>query len=243
MPAICRRHNRSRISPWPCARSASRSTAGRCSEISFARVLGQLFGVAETFDMEVQPQLLLLQKNMLIAEGVSRRLNPRLNIWTLAQPLIEQWMRENRGPEARVDAGGGRGPVHACRRLPAVMRNIDRLVQSPGRRRPEARSRSLAGHQPPGQQLVALDHHRGAGRRPAVQRQRAEHLRPAGRAARHPARAQPSGAVGHSFLRHDRAKTRSSKFHCAARSITWITGSCPVMTEEMGHLAAGVIPH
>ena len=52
--------------------------------------------------MEAQPQLLLLQKNMLMAEGVSRALNPTLNIWTLAQPLIEQWMRENRGPEARL---------------------------------------------------------------------------------------------------------------------------------------------
>ena len=53
----------------------------------------------------MQPQLLLLQKNMLIAEGVSRQLNPRLNIWTLAQPLIEEWMVENRGPPgARAQA-------------------------------------------------------------------------------------------------------------------------------------------
>ncbi|MBX6323929.1 MAG: 2-polyprenylphenol 6-hydroxylase, partial [Rhodospirillaceae bacterium] len=72
------------------------------AEISFARVLGQLFSIAETFDMEVQPQLLLLQKNMLMAEGVSRHLNPGLNIWALSQPLVEDWMRENRGPEARL---------------------------------------------------------------------------------------------------------------------------------------------
>jgi ubiquinone biosynthesis protein len=96
-------------------------------EISFARVLGQLFGVAESFEMEVQPELLLLQKNMLIAEGVSRRLNPRLNIWTLAQPLIEQWMRDNRGPEARV-MQATEETLHIFRRLPAVMRNLDRLV-------------------------------------------------------------------------------------------------------------------
>lgn len=96
-------------------------------EISFARVLGQLFGVAESFEMEVQPELLLLQKNMLIAEGVSRSLNPRLNIWTLAQPLIEQWMRDNRGPEARV-VQATEETLHIVRRLPAVMRNLDRLV-------------------------------------------------------------------------------------------------------------------
>jgi ubiquinone biosynthesis protein len=52
--------------------------------------------------MEAQPQLLLLQKNMLMAEGISRQLNPSLNIWTLAQPLVEAWMRDNRGPEARI---------------------------------------------------------------------------------------------------------------------------------------------
>lgn len=96
-------------------------------EISFARVLGQLFGISETFQMEVQPQLLLLQKNMLIAEGVSRQLNPRLNIWTLAQPLIEEWMVENRGPQARATQALGE-LVHIAERLPAVMRNLDRLV-------------------------------------------------------------------------------------------------------------------
>jgi ubiquinone biosynthesis protein len=96
-------------------------------EISFARVLGQLFGVAESFQMEVQPELLLLQKNMLMAEGVSRRLNPTLNIWTLAQPLIEQWMRDNRGPEARV-VQAAEEVVHILGRLPVVMRNLDHLV-------------------------------------------------------------------------------------------------------------------
>jgi ubiquinone biosynthesis protein len=77
--------------------------------------------------MEVQPELLLLQKNMLMAEGVSRRLDPRLNIWTLAQPLIEQWMRDNRGPEARVTQVAEEA-LFIVRRLPAVMRNMDRLL-------------------------------------------------------------------------------------------------------------------
>ena len=93
---------RSRSSPRPCARSASRSSGGPCNEISFARLLAQLLQLTEAFDMPVQPQLLLLQKNMLMAEGVSRSLEPSLNIWVLAQPLIEAWMREHRGPEARL---------------------------------------------------------------------------------------------------------------------------------------------
>jgi ubiquinone biosynthesis protein len=71
-------------------------------EISFARLLAQLFEVTEQFEMETQPQLLLLQKTMVQIEGVGRRLDPEVNIWGLARPLIEAWMRENRGPEARL---------------------------------------------------------------------------------------------------------------------------------------------
>ncbi len=96
-------------------------------EISFARVLGQVFGVTESFEMEVQPELLLLQKNMLMAEGISRQLNSTLNIWTLARPLIEQWMRDNRGPEARL-AQAMEEALHVAARFPSVMRNLDRVV-------------------------------------------------------------------------------------------------------------------
>lgn len=70
--------------------------------ISFARLLGQLLNLTESFEMPVQPQLVLLQKNMLMAEGVSRRLDPNLNIWLLAEPLIAEWVRRNRGPQARA---------------------------------------------------------------------------------------------------------------------------------------------
>src|SRR6185312_4674074 len=69
-------------------------------EISVARLLAQLFEITERFEMETQPQLLLLQKTMVVIEGVGRRLDPTINIWVLARPLIEGWMRDNRGPEA-----------------------------------------------------------------------------------------------------------------------------------------------
>jgi ubiquinone biosynthesis protein len=102
-------------------RSIGEPIFGRAlSEISFARLLGQLFALGETFEMEVQPQLLLLQKNMLMAEGVSRALNPDLNIWTLAQPLIEEWMRENRGPEARM-RDTVEDAVYVLQRLPKLV--------------------------------------------------------------------------------------------------------------------------
>ncbi len=98
------------------------------NEISFARLLGQLFQLSETFSLEVQPELLLLQKNMVMAEGVSRRLMPELNIWTLARPMIEEWMVENRGPEARLRETA-RDVSHIVERLPSVMRNIDRAAE------------------------------------------------------------------------------------------------------------------
>ncbi len=95
--------------------------------ISFARLLAQLLQLTESFNMPVQPQLLLLQKNMLMAEGISRRLDPELNIWTLAQPLIADWMRQNRGPQARVREGA-RDLAGSLERLPALIGNIEKTA-------------------------------------------------------------------------------------------------------------------
>jgi ubiquinone biosynthesis protein len=96
-------------------------------EISFARLLARLLQLSESFHMPVQPQLLLLQKNMMMAEGVSRRLLPGLNIWTLAAPLIGDWVRENRGVEARVrDAADQLAEVLG--ELPAMMRDLRRAA-------------------------------------------------------------------------------------------------------------------
>jgi ubiquinone biosynthesis protein len=94
-------------------------------QISFARLLAQLLQLTESFDMPVQPQLLLLQKNMLMAEGISRRLVPGLNIWVLAEPLIAEWVRENRGPEARLkDAAQDLG--ESLQRLPRILSEVER---------------------------------------------------------------------------------------------------------------------
>ena len=98
--------------------------------------------------MQVQPQLLLLQKNMLMAEGVSRQLNPALNIWTLAQPLIELWMRDNRGPEARLREAFGE-LARAIERLPGFMADLEKaaaaLARDGVRLHPETLRRSEHG--------------------------------------------------------------------------------------------------
>lgn len=96
-------------------------------EISLARLLAQLFQVTEQFHMETQPQLLLLQKTMMVVEGIGRTLNPTANIWELARPLIEDWMRETLGPEARLRDMGAR-LAGAAEALPRLVANLDKAA-------------------------------------------------------------------------------------------------------------------
>ena len=73
-------------------------------EISIAELLGCMFAVTERFQMETQPQLLLLQKTMLTIEGIARELAPEANIWMLARPLISEWIARHLGPRGRAEA-------------------------------------------------------------------------------------------------------------------------------------------
>lgn len=102
-------------------------------EISIARLLAHLLRVTEQFKMAVQPQLLLLQKTMLMAEGMGTRLNPKVNIWELAQPLIEEWMQSHFGPRATVARALG-DLAEGLRRLPRVLDNLERVVEQERRR-------------------------------------------------------------------------------------------------------------
>lgn len=72
------------------------------SEISFGHFLLKLFQTARRFDMEVQPQLVLLQKTLLNVEGLGRQLYPELNLWTTAKPFLERWVAQQVGPRAFV---------------------------------------------------------------------------------------------------------------------------------------------
>ncbi len=91
------------------------------NQISLGRLLAQLFRTTETFRMETQPQLLMLQKTMLVAEGMGRQLDPSVNMWELAQPLIEDWMVENRGPAARL--------VHLVQQTAAILERLPILLE------------------------------------------------------------------------------------------------------------------
>ena len=77
-------------------------------EISMADLLGQLFAYTEVFDMAARPELILLQKSMVIVEGVARSLDPQLNLWTAAEPIAREWIDQNYGLPGRLrDAGEG----------------------------------------------------------------------------------------------------------------------------------------
>jgi ubiquinone biosynthesis protein len=108
------------------ARAIAEPIFGRpLHEISLARLLAQLFQVTDQFQMETQPQLLLLQKSMLVCEGVGRKLMPDVNMWSLARPLIEDWMMKNRGVEARVRYALGEA-VARIEELPVFVDNLEK---------------------------------------------------------------------------------------------------------------------
>jgi ubiquinone biosynthesis protein len=97
-------------------------------KISMARLLTQLFEVTEQFDMETQPQLLLLQKTMVVAEGVARTLNPNLNMWLTAEPVVRTWIERKLGPLGKVEhvAGAlGRAALH----LPDMLDDAQRATR------------------------------------------------------------------------------------------------------------------
>ncbi|MGE4280161.1 MAG: 2-polyprenylphenol 6-hydroxylase [Magnetospirillum sp.] len=94
-------------------------------EISIARLLGQLFQITEQFSMQTQPQLLMLQKSMLVAEGVGRTLDNSVNMWEMARPMIETWMFQHLGPQARLKDGVV-GVVQSLERLPRMLAETEK---------------------------------------------------------------------------------------------------------------------
>ena len=109
-------------------RSVGEPIFGRkASDISMARLLAQLFQVTDVFDMHLQPQLVLLQKTMVVVEGVARDLDANLNIWDISKPVIEEWMHNHLGPEARLRdlAEGAMALAPLAQKLPELVGHID----------------------------------------------------------------------------------------------------------------------
>ncbi len=80
-------------------------------EISMAKLLSLLLEVTGLFDMRTRPELILLQKTMVVVEGVARGFDPKLDIWTTAEPVVREWVERNLGPLGKIEgavAGAGR---------------------------------------------------------------------------------------------------------------------------------------
>lgn len=97
--------------------------------ISMARLLTLLFEVTELFDMATRPELLMLQKTMVVVEGVARTLDPHFNMWKTSEPVVGHWIRDNLGPRAMLaDARDGVGAVLSlARQAPDLADRAERL--------------------------------------------------------------------------------------------------------------------
>ncbi len=98
-------------------------------DISGGKLLKQLFDVTEKFNMQTQPQLLMLQKTMVVVEGVARKLNPNTNIWETSKPVLENWLKETKDPTNIINEGL-KNTTEVIKRLPEFPEIMDKANQA-----------------------------------------------------------------------------------------------------------------
>ena len=98
-------------------------------DISGGKLLKQLFDVTEKFNMQTQPQLLMLQKTMVVVEGVARRLNPETNIWETSRPVLEKWLKETKDPITTLSETI-KNSAEVIKRLPEMPQIMDKANQA-----------------------------------------------------------------------------------------------------------------
>jgi ubiquinone biosynthesis protein len=100
-------------------------------DISMAKLLTLLFEVTGLFDMRTRPELLLLQKTMVVVEGVARALDPRLDIWTTAEPVVRDWIERHLGPAGRLEgAAQGVGQLgQFLAGVPSLLNQASRIAE------------------------------------------------------------------------------------------------------------------
>ena len=108
--------------------------------ISMARLLTLLFEVTELFDMQARPELMLLQKTMVVVEGVARTLDPAFNMWKTAEPVVGDWIAGNLGPRGLLaDARDGANALFSLARQAPEFAKRDRAAVARDRRDGRAR--------------------------------------------------------------------------------------------------------
>ena len=102
------------------------------SEISMAQLLGQLLQYTEVFDMQTRPELIMLQKTMVVVEGVGRTLDPNLNMWVVSEPVVKEWLENQLGAGARIEqaAEGAASVGRFVGDLPKLLRQAERTADS-----------------------------------------------------------------------------------------------------------------
>jgi len=124
-------------------------------DVSLGHMLDGLFKITRDFDMPTQPHLLLLQKTMVMEEGVATALDPDINMWETAEPFLTEWVRSELGPEARIADEIVR-TVRTFRRIPELIRRIDHYYPPPGAAPPAPPLREISVVRPHRHGLVML---------------------------------------------------------------------------------------
>jgi ubiquinone biosynthesis protein len=103
----------------------------RADEISMAKLLTLLFEITGLFDMATRTELIMLQKTMVVVEGVARKLDPQLNMWVTAEPVVREWIARNLGPVGRLEqAASGAGEIgRFVTEVPALLSKAAMLAE------------------------------------------------------------------------------------------------------------------
>lgn len=107
--------------------------ARRADEISMAKLLTLLFEITAIFDMRTRPELLLLQKTMVVVEGVGRKFDPHLDMWSTSEPVVRGWIEENVGPvgKAREAGEAAQAAFAALTKTPELIERLDARLAAP----------------------------------------------------------------------------------------------------------------
>jgi ubiquinone biosynthesis protein len=122
-------------------------------DISMARLLTLLFEVTGLFDMRTRPELLLLQKTMVVVEGVARTLDPQLDMWSTAEPVVREWITRNLGPAGRLEEA-----AHGAADVGRLLGQVPALLSRGARVLDQIDESTRGGLTLSPQTLAALDH-------------------------------------------------------------------------------------
>ncbi len=101
----------------------------KVKDISGGKLLKQLFDITEKFNMQTQPQLLMLQKTMVVVEGVARKLNPDTNIWETSRPVLEKWLKDTKDPITNITETI-KDTAQAIRQMPELPELVEKANQA-----------------------------------------------------------------------------------------------------------------